>query len=85
MDKAISKAMKHKKELDAKDLKASKVKPEKLTHAQVQALIDSANAKKNIDKSERKMMEMLSQIEKKITELQGDVKGLKEKQKEKQK
>jgi len=85
MDKATQIAMKQKDKLAAKDLKQSKGKPEKLAHAEVQALIASANAKKLLDKSERKLLEIMSQIEAKVTELQHDVKGLKDKEKEKSK
>lgn len=84
MDKATQLAQKQRDNLASKKIDNSKARPEKLTHAEVQALIASANAKKLIDASERKMREIISLVEQKASALEGDVKKLK-KSKENQK
>jgi hypothetical protein len=77
MDKATNIAVKQRKNLAAKEIPKNQAKPEKLTHAEVQALISSANAKKLIDESKRTLLDIISNIDRRLADAETEIKGLK--------
>lgn len=92
MDKATQIAMKQNKRLSNKDTKdaLNKNKPEKLSHAEVQALIDTANVKKKLDEYTRfqndkeatlvkELSELKENITKRVTAIEDELKKIKEK------
>ena len=92
MDKATKIAMKQNTRLSNKDTKdaLNKNKPEKLTHAEVQALIDTANVKKKLDEYTRfqndkeatlvkELSELKENITKRMTAIEDELKKIKEK------
>lgn len=92
MDKATKIAMKQNTRLSNKDTKdaLNKNKPEKLTHAEVQALIDTANVKKKLDEFTRfqndkeatlvkELSELKENITKRVAAIEDELKKIKEK------
>lgn len=79
----ILQAVKQRNRLSTKDTKdaINKNKPEKLTHAEVQALIDSANAKKLLDTHKRCTNEQYSILESRLATIEKDLKKIKENKK----
>lgn len=79
----ILQAVKQRNRLSTKDTKdaINKNKPEKLTHAEVQALIDSANAKKLLDTHKRYTNEQYSILESRLATIEADLKKIKENKK----
>lgn len=94
MDKATKIAMKQNTRLSNKDTKdaLNKNKPEKLSHAEVQALIDTANVKKKLDEFTRfqndkeitlvkELSELKENITKRVAAIEDEIKKIKEKSK----
>jgi len=90
----ILQAVKQRNRLSTKDTKdaINKNKPEKLTHAEVQALIDTANVKKRLDEYTRfqndkeatlvkELSELKENITKRVTAIEEDLKKIKENKK----
>lgn len=90
MDKATKIAMKQNTRLSNKDTKdaLNKNKPEKLSHAEVQALIDTANVKKKLDEFTRfqndkeatlvkELSELKENITKRVAAIEDEVKNIK--------
>lgn len=75
MDKATKIAMKQNTRLSNKDTKdaLNKNKPEKLSHAEVQALIDTANVKKKLDEFTRFQNDKEATLVKELSELKGNI------------
>jgi hypothetical protein len=77
MDKATNIAAKQRNKLAAKEIPSVKNKKEPLTHAEVQALISSANSKKLIDEAKRTLLDIVSQLEQRLAATEKEVKELK--------
>jgi len=77
MDKATNIAAKQRNKLAAKEIPSVKNKKEPLTHAEVQALVSSANSKKLIDEAKRTLLDIVSQLEQRLAATEKEVKELK--------
>lgn len=81
MDKATKIAMKQNTRLSEKDTRGviQKNKIEPLSHTDFQKLLDNTNLKKALDKQKRFSEELINELSKRVTALEGELKKLKEK------